>query len=734
MRASVSWFAGLVSIALMSGAAWAQRSASDVAPAASRPVATQVARPAASAAAQPAMTALPAVRPTVAEATRPAVTAAPHVPIVPSEKFVPRPKPPLTTAPNPPSESAPAPTPVRPRTFDMPDLRGRTCDQARKMLSPLRAGLGECPPGSRSGDYAAGTINRQSIAPGTAVPLAAGVPPLAGLRVTLEPPSPSNPLKPPKPETGPTTDTKGPGATATTPTRTLPNLVGLTCEQADRALAALRAKSARCEVGAPLAGARPDHINTQSPRPGTPLPLRSALVLTVQPPEAIEVPALVGEGEAQALGTLAALRLRGNPSGPAASLGRRVLTQTPAPRTRVPPNTVVAIGLGLTVPSLRGLGCAGARELAARHGHTGLQCDTRPADSPARALDRVFEQRPESSLPPQPAPVAIRVVVWAAQPVTVPEVRRRPLPEAMRTLRDAKLRPSPDATGGDRDVSAQSLAPGSVVNAGSEVRLATVPMATVPAVVTQPLDEARAALSAGRFVPRADASDDAANRRVASQQPAGGARARQGSSVELTTKRFADVPPLAGKTCDEARREAQRRGLALACDAEESWRTRLFGAPRIDARQAPPAGRAEVGTELRASARAPLPPSLQWLAQVPLPAAVAGVCAPLLAFAMLVFRRWPSSRPAPPGWQAPPPPWHASLHWRAEPDAWPSVTLRGPATGTEPRDALPPMAWHVVHDNARVTLRGSVPVADPHPGTDGAPAAPPCARVPAGTA
>jgi beta-lactam-binding protein with PASTA domain len=721
MRAAASWFAGVASIALMSGAAWAQRAVSDVAPARGRPVVTEAARPSATAVARPA----------VSETTESAVTAAPRAPIARFGPVIvqrpPESKAQVQPQPGAGPESKPDPSPTKPRTIAMPDLLGRTCEQAREVLQRFRTRLGECPVGTRRGGYVAGTINWQSIAAGSAVPINVGAPPLAGLRVELQPAAQREPTTTP-----PTTDTRP--ATGSEPARpdplvrrpdpipprsprTLPDLVGLTCAQADRTLAPLGVKGTRCDVGAALAGARAGRINAQSRPPGAVLPLRSPLVLNVQPADAVAVPGLVGQTEAQALGVLSALRLRGSASGPAAALGRRVVSQSPPEGTRVMPGATVGMRLGLTVPALRGLGCTAARDAAARHGHADLQCDTRPADSPARALDQVFEQRPESNLPPQPGPVAIRVAVWVAQPVAVPEVRRRPLPDAMRTLRDAKLRPSPDATGGDRDVSAQAPAPGSVVNAGSVVRLTTVPMATVPEVATQPLNEAIAALSGARFVPRADASDDATNRRVSSQQPTGGTRARQGSVVELATKRFASVPPLAGKTCDEARVEARRHGLGLACDAEDSWRTRVFGTPRIDARQPPPTGRAEVGTELRASARAPLPSSLQWLEHVPLPAAVAGVCTPLLAFALLLFRRWPPGRTArlPAGLPSAPPPLRASLHWRAEPDASPSVTLRAPALDAEPRGALPLMAWHVVPDEARVTLREAHPQAEPDP-------------------
>ncbi|MCB2020569.1 MAG: PASTA domain-containing protein, partial [Burkholderiaceae bacterium] len=462
----------------------------------------------------------------------------------------------LEPAPPPPPPQTPAePAPV------LPDLRGMTCDQARLALRPLRVALSACLRGQALAKYPAGTINAQSDAPGTPASR------VDALRVWIEP----VPARPP-PE----------------PQRLLPELRGMTCTQAARTLDALGLKYAGCAIGAEVDGARPGRVNWQSLAAGTALPLAGPLVLRVQPAPTVVVPALIGLGEAQAASALANRKLQARASGPAAREGRRVLSQSPAAGTRVAPGSAVEIGLGLSVPRLLGLDCAAARERAAAYGHAQFECEARPAASPGGAIGRVFEQTPVAGGAAVPAPAPTRVVVWAAETVTVPDVRERPLDEAIGAVEAAKLVAQPDQRQGERIVAQQSPAPGSVVDAGSAVRLDTREVIEVPDVVGQALGAAQSTLRQARLRDAADANDDAENRIVQSQVPAAHARVAADSEVQLSTKRFATVPDLVDRTCAEARAEVAPDTFGLNCTEESSWRVTVFGTPHVVTQQPGP--------------------------------------------------------------------------------------------------------------------------------------------------
>lgn len=574
----------------------------------------------------------------------------------------------------------------------LPDLRGMSCEQARAALRPLGLALVDCLPGTAGSRYPAGTISAQSQPPGT--PLSR----VDRLRARFEP-------VPAPPE----------------PQRLLPDLRGMTCDEAAAALGALDLRYTSCAPGAPVDGARPGRINGQSPAAGTALPLAGPLVLRVQPVPPVIVPALIGLGEAQAASALASRKLQPRASGPAAAQGRRVLSQNPAAGTAVAPGSAVEFALGLSVPRLQGLDCAAARARAAEFGHRDFDCASRPAESPDAPIGRVFEQSPEAGGAAIPAPAAIRVAVWAAQPVTVPDVRERVLDEAISAIEAARLVAQPDARQGERIVAQQAPAPGTVVDAGSAVRLETREVVEVPDVVGQMLDTARATLQQSRLRDAADAQDHAGERIVQSQAPAAHARVAADSAVQLSTKRFADVPDLGGLTCDAARAAVAPDTFELQCNDESSWRTTVFGTPLVQTQSPGARARAEVGATIIADARAPLPPWAAPLRDVPL-AVVAGVAvAPLLGLAL--WLAWPRPVPSPSGGSSQPsaapraarpivspiPPRAPSFAWRVDPDAAPAVSLRWPPAGKGVRrasqHAASGIAWRVVPDAGHVLLR-----------------------------
>ncbi len=583
----------------------------------------------------------------------------------------------------------PAPQPIT----ALPDVRGLSCDRAQAVLRELGVRLVECDPGRAGSGYPVGTINAQSVAPGTPVAR------VDALRARIEPVPPA--------------------------ARVLPDLRGRTCDEAAAALSALDAKFETCTPGNAVAGVREGHINAQSPNPGTTLPLGAPLVLRTQPAPQAVVPDVVGLAEAKAASLLASRKLQARASGPPAANGRRVLSQDPAAGTPVAPGSAVAIRLGLSVPRLIGLDCAAARERAAEFGHPRVDCESRPASSAGDAIGRVFEQTPEPGGEAVPAPAAIRVAVWAVQQVAVPDVREQPLNGAIGSIEAARLTAQPDERRGERIVSQQAPAPGTVVDAGSAVRLETREVVEVPDVVGQTLAAAQGRLDEARLRGAADAQDHAGDRVVQSQSPAARAKVAVGTAVQLSTKRFATVPDLARKTCDEAEAAAGAQAFGLRCEDEHSWRVTVFGTPRVVSQQPAAHERAEAGTTITAEAQAPLPAAAPWLGGVPFAAVAAVVVVPLVGVGLWltwprpvpppVVPAIPTSPPAPPPVVLPivpplvPPPRAPSFEWRVVADASPAVNLRSPApvaTPTRrPRKTAPEIGWRVVRDAGQVLLR-----------------------------
>jgi len=583
----------------------------------------------------------------------------------------------------------PAPLPIA----VLPDVRGMNCDRAQAALRELGIRLVECDPGRAGSGYPAGTINAQSVAPGTPVAR------VDALRARIEPAPPA--------------------------ARVLPDLRGRTCEEAAAALSALDAKFESCTPGSAMAGVREGRINAQAPNPGATLPLGVPLVLRTQPAPQVVVPDVVGLAEAKAANLLASRKLQARASGPPAAKGRRVLSQNPAAGTPVAPGSTVAIGLGLSVPRLIGLDCAAARERAAEFGHPRAECESHPASSADAAIGRIFEQTPEAGGDVLSAPAAIRVAVWAVPQVAVPDVREQPLKDAIGSIEAARLTARPDEHRGERIVSQQAPAPGTVVDAGSAVRLETREVVEVPDVVGQSLAAALGRLDELRLRGAADAQDHADDRVVQSQSPAARTKVAVGTAVQLSTKRFATVPDLARKTCDEAEAAAGAQAFGLRCEDEHSWRVTVFGTPRVVSQQPAAHARAEAGTTIAAEAQAPLPAAAPWLGGVPFAAVAAVVVVPLVGIGL--WLAWPRPTPPPVAPSIPtpppapstvvlpivppivPPPRAPSFEWRVVADASPAVNLRWPtpvATSTRrSRKAASGMTWRVVPDAGQVLLR-----------------------------
>ena len=132
------------------------------------------------------------------------------------------------------------------------------------------------------------------------------------------------------------------------------------------------------------------------------------------------------------------------------------MSQSPAARNRRGAGLGgVAISLGLTVPRLVDLDCAAARARG-RIRTPGRRCVSRPADTPGAVTGRVFEQTPAAGGAAVAAPAEIRVVVWAARPVAVPDVREAALDAAIALIEKAQLVARPDNRQGVRTVTEQT--------------------------------------------------------------------------------------------------------------------------------------------------------------------------------------------------------------------------------------------------------------------------------------
>jgi beta-lactam-binding protein with PASTA domain len=650
--------------------------------------------------------------------------------------------------------AADAPAPESP-VLRMPDLSGATCDEAQQRVARLlHMRLRSCDVGSATGRTDPGRIQRQdppagaivrsdsilrawTEPAGVRVPDVTGLPARdalarldqAGLRGAATDGGAIERWHVVRSQDPPAGRSVAPRSTVrlTLASRfVVPALAGRTCAQARELVAAAGLGDLQCMAEAAPGNPPAGRIHRQAPVAGT-------VLTTVRPVQAweqpvrLELPDLVGQDEARAGERLRELRLRPAFSGPAASQGRRVMRQVPAPRTMMRPGDEVRLGLDLGVPSLIGLPCEAARERAASHGFAQLDCVPQRA-GPAQPLRRVFEQSPAAGTR-QAQPVALRVLV--AEPVRVPDVVGRHLPDALTALQQAGLLGRSDSGQGDRDVTRQQPAAGAEVAPGSVVNLVTLPFGKVPSVVSLPLAQARGAVEQAGYRAQPDATDREGARRVTAQQPAAGTRLARGQAVALTTQvsvtvpdvlrrplpeaqdliaaaglqarpdrreqasdrevrgqkpsagatvpeggvvdlqtvRLVSVPALAEATCGEAADRLRRAGLAPGACQVDTALPLVLGSPRVK-QQVPAAGiKVDEASEVRMRAEPP-----PWSA----PAVVGGGLLAAGGLGLMFIRRAAGAGKT---WAA------AQANWRVRPDLSPAVTLR---LGDAERDAGTP--------------------------------------------
>ncbi|MDH4063122.1 MAG: PASTA domain-containing protein, partial [Acidobacteriota bacterium] len=264
----------------------------------------------------------------------------------------------------------------------------------------------------------------------------------------------------------------------------VPPLVGLGADAARRTLDAKGLQGRFSEV---VRDRDAGTIVEQTPGAGVVVSRGAAVGLSVAVLEMARVPDLVGRDRREAVNLLTASRLTGEfgDDQESALAPGLVSAQNRRPGSQVPVGTAVQVRVasGVVVPSVIG---ATSREARARITSSGLTVESREVRTDRSAADVVFEQVPGAG---QRVARGTNVLLSVAIPslVTVPDVGRRNRADAVGQLASARLKAdvandvaSELAPG---LVTSQDPAPGAQVVAGSAVRLMVAVGVEVPSVV-----------------------------------------------------------------------------------------------------------------------------------------------------------------------------------------------------------------------------------------------------------
>jgi beta-lactam-binding protein with PASTA domain len=354
----------------------------------------------------------------------------------------------------------------------VPDLSGRTVDQARRLLAAAGLEVGRVAEGQGSGTP--GTIIQQQPRAGSAVA------PKSTVQLWLAPEATA--ATPPPVSRPPVTRPPAPSIV------TVPRLAGRTVDDARATLA--RVSLVVGDVGEAAGTGAPGTIVRQSPRPGFPVVRGSAVQVWVVParvaqqprnplpdPMVVRVPNLVGQTVEDARETLSAagLTLGSLAEGSGTGVPGTVTRQQPAAGSAMLPNSRVGVWL---VP-------------AARPPAAGGQVATRPDPSPPARPQPQPPAQPaqtpaaQNSVVPNPPAAAPAVPVPAAtDSIAVPDVRRLALAEAQVSLAAAGYTAVFDTALADSAgwmVTAQQPGPGARLASGGLVALLLDPPAPVAA-------------------------------------------------------------------------------------------------------------------------------------------------------------------------------------------------------------------------------------------------------------
>jgi beta-lactam-binding protein with PASTA domain len=405
----------------------------------------------------------------------------------------------------------------------VPDLSGRTVDEARRLLASVGLVAGRVAEGTGSGTP--GTIIQQQpqagsvVAPKSAVRLwlapravATAPPPLSRPPVTQQPPAQQPPVTQPPPATRPPPQPS---------LVTVPRLAGRTVDDARAVLARVSLQVG--DVAEAAGTGAPGTIVRQSPRPGMPVARGSAVRVWVVParvaqqprdtpaiPLLVRVPNVVGQTVEGARETLAAAGLAPGAVAEAAGTGApgTVARQQPAAGSAMLPNSRVGLWLvparRAVMPAIMGQPLDRARELV-------RQAGLRPGevDGTGRVIGHTFQAGTS-------VPVGSVVnISLGLPPGPVGQVATRPDPPPPVTPQPPEQRPPPA-----RDTAATAIA--------------TADSGAVPDVRRLALPQAQAALAAAGFAVAFDtALADSARWIVSAQQPSPGARLASGGVVAV---------------------------------------------------------------------------------------------------------------------------------------------------------------------------------------------------------
>ena len=363
---------------------------------------------------------------------------------------------------------------------------------------------------------------------------------------------------------------------------TTPALTGL---HWDAAAARLNQMKAKFQVRKETSSQSPDVVVGQDPPAGSPRDPCQPLVITAvvsTGPGLVDVPEVRKRPVKAALMMLQRASLNGIEAGNqcAPLPPGTVLEQEPSPRQKVSAGSNVKLVVSTappfpdTTPAVTGLLWDA---VAARLNQLNVKTQVRrePGNQPAGI---VIGQDPPAGAPRDPCQPPVMTVVISAGPVLVPvpEVTRRPLPEAMRILSDASLRgtvvreaPSGQPAG---SVLSQRPQPPARVERGTPVELVVSAgdnsrfLVEVPNVVGMLVPPAEDLLAQRRLGLRIEAEQEhgAPEGSIISQQPRAGSTVdlRERNTVSVVVSQgLVEVPEVTGRNVRDAMRLLESRSL-----------------------------------------------------------------------------------------------------------------------------------------------------------------------------
>ncbi len=439
----------------------------------------------------------------------------------------------------------------------VPNLTGLTLAAADAVLANVGLVRAAGTPPAEESLFPAGTILRQTPAPGARADTGSAV------RVVL----------------------------ATAVTTLVPDLVGHTAGEAPILLAAAQLQPAAAGPGIQSSPEPDGTILSQDPAAGASEPIQSEVSFTVAGPPAIAVPDLarmLPDAAAAALRQAAAalltklgrpseppgLALGGQTSAENAAAPGTIISQTPAANAQAwlysAVQIVVAAPLSAQAPNLIGLTQAAATAALTA---AGLTLGAVVVREDVAAAGTVIVQDPAAGVQ---LAKGSAVAITLAQPilVAVPDTvgHLQSYAQEVVTARGLVLGAPAEVPSAQPDgtVLSQTPAANSQVAIGSTVNISIATKVVVPSVIGKTVADATTTLTAARLVLTAGAQTISAQPEgtVVTQDPAAGARVAPGAAVTVTTARGVDIPSIVGQTLVQATTLLKGLGLLISVSAQ----------------------------------------------------------------------------------------------------------------------------------------------------------------------